>query len=163
MSSSQEVQRMLEKYIRPDTSENDDVKRRLIDEAVALATDNALRAFLDISRTLIELLGDNRIRTRAVVRTTTNGIGLRYDTGIGKRPTEIGTVLLPTRPQWKGQIEAYLRGHRRSPITVPASVNEQTGETVAGKPVFRAIAKPSQKLVEQITRAFADSSLRPPH
>ena len=72
MSSSQEVQRMLEKYIRPDTSENDDVKRRLIDEAVALATDNALRAFLDISRTLIELLGDNRIRTRAVVRTTTN-------------------------------------------------------------------------------------------
>lgn len=159
MSSSQEVQRMLETHIRPDKSEEDEEKRSLIDEAVALATEDVLGAFLHVNYTLIERVGDDRVRTRAVLRTKTNGIGLLYNTGIGKRPKEIQTVLLPTKPQWKGQIEAYLRGHRCSPITAPTSVNEPTGETVYGKPVFQVIGMPSQELVEQIIRAFTESSL----
>lgn len=116
-----EVAQMLRRYTRPGTSEDSEDKRRLVDKAIELATADTIRAFLCINVPLLGLAGDDRVKTRVVARTTTHGIGLRYDTGVGARPTEIQTILLPTRPQWKGWIEARLRGHEEPPVTAWSS------------------------------------------
>ncbi len=99
-----EVAQMLRRYIRPGTSEDSEDKKRLVEKAIELATADTVRAFLCINVPLLGLASDDRVRTRAVARTTTNGIGLRYDTGVGARPTEIQTILLPTSPKWEGWI-----------------------------------------------------------
>ena len=156
-----EVAQLLQRYTRPGTSEDGEDKRGLVDEAVELATEQALRAFLCINVPLLDLAGDGRVRTRAAVQTKTNGIGLRYDTGVGARPTEIQTILLPTKSDWRGWIEAYLRGHQKPPVTAAAHV-DPTGETIDGRPVFRVIGKPSEELVKQLVRAFSTSSLYRP-
>ena len=158
-----EVAQMLRRFTRSGTSEDGEDKRRLVDEAIELATEDTLRAFLCVNMQLLDLAGDDRVRTRAAVRTNTNGIGLRYDTGIGARPTEIQAILLPTRSNWKGQIEAYLRGHKESPVTTTAQVQVGvTGQTIDGRPVYRAIGMPSREMVAELVRAFTTSSLYQP-
>lgn len=158
MEAREEAHRMLSEHIRLGYSEDSADKRRLIPKVIDLATSDVLRAFVEVNRTLLDRVAQDRVRTRAADRTSTASIGLRYDTGKGARPTEILSVLLPTKPRWAGQIEAYIRGHDRAPIDTGDYVKE-TGETVAGKPVYRVIATPSPKLVRQLLSAFAGSAL----
>lgn len=156
-----EARRMLLAHIRPGYSEDGADKRRLIPKAVDLATSEVLQAFVEVNRTLLGQVAHDRVRTRAAEHTSTASIGLRYDTGRGARPTEILSVLLPTKPPWEGRIEAYIRGHERAPIDAGDCVKE-TGETVAGMPVYRVIVEPSPKLIRQLVSAFANSALSSP-
>ena len=160
-TAKDEARRMLLEHIRPEYSEDDADKRRLIPKAVDLATAEVLQAFVEVNCTLLGQVTHDRVRTRAVEHTSTASIGLRYDTGRGARPTEIFSILLPTKPRWKGQIEAYIRGHERAPIDAGDCVRE-TGETVARMPVYRVIAEPSPKLIRQLVSAFANSALSTP-
>lgn len=156
MAIEDDIQRLLREYIRPGSSEGNEDKRRLVDKAVELAPQDVLRVFLDANLRLIDLAGKHRVRTRAVARTGKDGVGLRYDTGKGKKPTEIQTILLPTNRKWAGHIVAYFRGHDEAPV---AGATEATRETIAGKPVFRVTAKPSKELVRQVVEALEASSL----
>ena len=157
-SPREEAQRMLTEHIRPGYSEDGADKRRLIPKALDLATWDVLMAFIEVNRALLDRVKRDRVRTRAAERTSTASIGLRYDTGKGARPIEILSVLLPTKPTWKGRIEAYIRGHERAPIDACDYV-KNTGETVAGKPVYRVIGEPSRELIRQLLSAFDNSSL----
>jgi len=150
------IRRLLCEYIRPGSSEDSEDKRCLIGKAVELAPQDVLRVFLDANLRLIDLVGNHRVRTRAVARTGKDGVGLRYDTGKGARPTEIQTILLPTNRKWAGHIVAYFRGHDEAPV---AGAGEATGQTIAGKPVFRVTAKPSEDLVDKVVEALKGSSL----
>ena len=155
MAIEDDIQRLLREYIRPGSSEGNEDKRRLVDKAVELAPQDVLCVFLDANLRLIDLAGKHRVRTRAVARTGKDGVGLRYDTGKGAKPTEIQTILLPNR-KWAGHIVAYFRGHDEAPV---AGAAKATGETIAGKPVFRVTAKPSKELVRQVVEALKRSSL----
>lgn len=150
------IRRLLCEYIRPGSSEDSEDKRFLIDKAVELAPQDVLRVYLDANCRLIDLAGKHRVRTRAVARTRRDGVGLRYDTGKGAKPTEIQTILLPTNRKWAGHIVAYFRGHDEAPV---AGAAEATGEVIAGKSVFRVTAKPSKELVGQVVEALKRSSL----
>ena len=59
---------------------------------------------------------------------------------------------------------AFLRGHDETPVSAPTKINGQycTGgkpHRIAGKPNFHVIAGPSPDLVEELVRAYKESSL----
>ena len=156
MAIEDDIQRLLREYIRPGSSEGNEDKRRLVDKAVELAPQDVLCVFLDANLRLIDLAGKHRVRTRAVARTGKDGVGLRYDTGKGAKPTEIQTILLPTNRKWAGHIVAYFRGHDEAPV---AGAAETLPRKIAGKPQFLVTAKPSEELVGQVVEALKRSSL----
>ena len=156
-----EALRILKDNIRPRSKESKPEYRHLPKSAVELATNGALRTFVEARCELVKLTP--RYRTRHTARTSTEGIGVSYYTVDG-RLKEIQTVLLPTRTTQRGCVEAYLRGHDRSPITVHARSNQKypnplDPQIIDGRPVYRVIALPSRDLTRELIGAFAKSSL----
>ena len=157
---------MLRDNLRPGSSEDEDPdKQHLPREAVSYATPESLRAFLDIHEAISDIVDPTHYRTRHTGQTSTEGIGLAYYTHpMGDRPRvrgiEIQAVLLPTKPNRAGCIEAYLSGHNVSPITAHTFHNQRDGEKMRDRrPVYRIIGRPSQQLTQQIIDSFSRSSL----
>ena len=152
--------------LRLGSSEADDPnKRHLPREAVSYATPESLRAFIDIHEALSDIVGPDNYRTRHTGQTSTEGIGLAYYTrpmgdGPRARGIEIQAVLLPTKVNRAGCIEAYLSGHNEPPITACTFHNQRDGEMMRdGRPVYRIIGRPSRQLTQQIIDSFTRSSL----
>ena len=155
----QRVLDILTENIRPSSSEAAEYKAYLPTEAVNNSTPRSLRAFIEIHEALAELATRDNYRTRHAGRTSTEGIGISFYTHLG-RGIEIQSILLPTRSNWYGCIEAYLRGHDRSPLTAPTLHNARVGDEMRdGRPVFRVIGRPSRRFVTQLIDCFGRSSL----
>ena len=134
-------------------------KRDWPEQAVDNATQASLCAFIEIHGILRDIVGSDNCTTGDAFKTSTQGLGVKYFTHIGRR-LQIQSVLLPIKPAWHGYIESYLCGHEESPITT-AEFNCQTGEVRDGRPVFRVISQPTPAYVRQLTACFLRSSIFP--
>lgn len=154
---------LLELNVRPGSSE-ETTKRHLPQGAIECATEDSMRAFLCVCRTINSVMPDGiTVGTRGLLRTSTEGVGLAWQESTGRK-REIQAVLLPTKPRWRGRIEAFIRGHERTPVSAPAEVNEPhliggKPQRIGGKPNFHIVARPSAELVEQLIDAYKNSSL----
>ena len=152
------VLKMLRDNIWASYSESCDYKRHLPQKAIEFATAESLQSFLTVNDELQRMVGHGHYRTRDA----RGAIGIRYQEQPWQRGSrEIQSVLLPTGRKWLGCIWAYLRGHDTSPITAWTYVNEPTGETIDGRPVFKVIGRPTSELAEQLIAAFRASSIQP--
>ena len=164
----QAVLGILTDNLRPGSSEAEDPnKQHLPRQAVLNATLDSLQCFVDIHDAISAIVSPFHYRTRHAGRTSTEGIGLAFYTrpmgdGARVRGIQIQSILLPTRVNMSGCIEAYLRGHAHSPITAPLLSNGRVGDEIRdGRPVFRIIGPPSRELTQQVIDSFRRSSLFP--
>lgn len=153
---------ILRDNIHPGKSEARAYKQDLPGLAVRNASPESLGAFIEVHNSLAGLVAPDHYRTRHADRTSTRGYGISYHTlpiGNGSKAPgiEIQAVLLPTILEYSGFLEAYLRGHRHSPVAGAVD----TGEVRAGLPVFRVILRPSNRSVNGLIAAFSDSILYP--
>ena len=158
----QAVVNILTENINPERSEARSNKANLPMDAVSNTTLASLRAFLEVHEALSDILNPTHYRTRHAGRTSTEGIGIAYFTRHldDRTKVEIQSILLPTKQNWRGSIESYLRGHSESPITAPTFHNQPLqNEIRAGMPVFRVVGNPSSRLVEQLIASFSRSIL----
>lgn len=159
-----EVLRLLEQSIRPGSSEGNEPKRSFPELAVSNSTAESLRTLLCVYHTIESIRRAGVVvRTRAILRTGTDAVGLLWQEATGHR-REIQAVLLPTKPRWQGCVEAFLRGHEETPISGATRVNKPyclSGrlQLVDGKPNFHVIADGRPELIEQLIRAYRESSL----
>ena len=162
----QAVLKILTDNLRSGSSEAENPnKQHLPAQAVSNATLDSLRAFIEIHEAISAIVGPGHYRTRHAGRTSTEGYGLAYYTrpmgdGPRARGKEIQSILLPTKANMRGCIEAYFRGHDASPISTPLIHNNRVGDVIIdGRPAFRIIGRPSTQLTEQIIYASRISSL----
>ncbi len=152
---------ILRTNIRTGSSEAEEYKQHLPEQAVRNATPDSLRAFIQVHNTLADLVGNDHYRTRHTGRTSTRGYGIAYYTHpFGNRQKgrgEIQGILLPTRDDYSGLLEAYLVGHRHAPVEGAI----HTGETRAGFPVFRVTLRPNPDYVNNLINEFRNSTLFP--
>lgn len=161
----QQVLEILDLNVRPCSSEAKSAKAHLPRRAVECATEDSLRAFLCVCHAVNAISAGCAIsaRTRGLLRTSTESIGLAWQEKTGRR-REIQAVLLPTKQRWLGYVEAFLRGHHQTPVSAPATVNEPhlisgKPEQIDGKPNFHVVAQPSTELIRQLIDAYRSSSL----
>ena len=159
----QNVLNLLRDYIHPDNGEAQANRQDLPQQAVATATPESCRAFLEIHEALSRLVDRFHIRTRYTgLQTATRGYGLAYrrdPVRRGSPNTEVQAVLLPTNPDFRGMLEIYFSGHNELPV------DTNDAETVdpprQGFPVFRARFLPTPQLIRQSIDAFRRSGLFP--
>jgi len=157
----QTVLRILRDNIRTGSSEAEEYKQHLPEQAVRNATPDSLRTFIQVHNTLADLVGSDHYRTRHTDRTSTRGYGIAYYThpfrNRQKGRGEIQGILLPTSNDYSGLLEACFVGHRQAPVEGAAD----TGETKAGLPVFRVTQRPSPGYANGVINAFRNSILFP--
>lgn len=162
----QTVLNILHDNIRDDYAEARDDRRDLARQAVVNASEESMRAFVEIHEELSRLVGPSHIRTRYTHATSTGGYGVAYyrDPIISKTANltnrEIQAVCLPTNPKWRGVLEVYFRGHAQAPVD---STDIETLGHRAGQPVYRVIHAPTPQFVSQTIDAFKRSSILSRH
>ena len=159
----QSVLSILRDNIRDDYGEARPDRQHLPQLAVDHSTPESLGAFVEIHQALSRIVDSSHIRTRYTnVSSSTGGYGISYyrdpiissSTNLTNR--EIQAVLLPTKPQWAGSLEAYFRGHPEAPVE---AADVQIVGTLAGHPVFRVRSAPTLRIVRQTIAAFRNTSL----
>ena len=142
----------------PDRAESAPSRRRLPEEAVNNATPDSLRAFVEVFEEISHLLPPSHYRTRYTDRTRTLGYGITFytrSTDSPHRTARIQSVLLPTKQDYAGCLEAYIAGHDESPVTSdPVAIYPRWGTNE-----YWIIDQPSPRLVRELVQAFHDSAL----
>ncbi len=152
---------ILRTNIRTGSSEAEEYKQHLPEQAVRNASLNSLRAFIQVHNALVDLVGSDHYRTRHTDRTSTRGYGITYFTQpFGNRQRgrgEIQGILLPTSDDYSGLLEAYLVGHSRAPFE--GATPTRSNEIRAGFPVFQVTLIPTRVFVNDLINAFRSSAL----
>lgn len=152
---------ILRTNIRTGSSEAREYKQHLPEQAVRNANPDSLRSFIQVHNTLADLVGNDHYRTRHTDRTSTRGYGIAYFTHpFGNRQKgrgEIQGILLPTRDDYSGLLEAYLVGHRHAPFE--GATPTRSNEIRAGFPVFQVTLRPTRVFVNDLINAFRGSAL----
>ena len=131
--------------------------QHLPDVAVENASAESLGAFRIVFEALSAQVPESHYRTRYTHKIAPRGYGIMFCTRPANetRLRHIQCVMLPTRARFNGQLEAYVYGHRDSPLTAaPAEVIPRRNDTV-----FRYVERPTATLVSELIRAFQSSAL----